>query len=892
MFNISNHPILFNTPSSIVKSSWTEHVPFAFFLIDFLRPEIFAELGVHNGNSFHAFCQTVKTLNLNTKCYGIDTWKGDEQAGYYGDEVFEELSKYHDLHYKSFAELLRTTFDEANTAFKEKSIDLLHIDGLHTYEAVKHDFETWLPKMSEKGVVIFHDTQVVEEDFGVYKFWEEVKGKYPSFEFKHGFGLGVLATGKSVDKDFLEFLQQANKNDFFQKQFAFIGKKIVENDILHEKDNHIYNLGTIIENQKKDIENQKKDIENQKKDIEKQKKEKDAADVDLHQKNKLIKLKDDHIHNLGAIIEQLKEYRERRRFKNRLKRLGRKLTPRFLRKLIDKNKNKTGYHQGISETDIKIIQSNVKNFLYKPLISVIIPVYNVDPQWLQLAIDSVKNQLYEKWEICIADDFSTNQETIKYLKSIKESKIKIKFLQKNVNISQSSNEALKLAKGDYVALLDHDDELTRDALYEVVKAINETQADLIYSDEDKVDMQAKYNSPHFKPDYSPDQLLSQNYICHLAVYKTTIIKQIGGFRKGFEGSQDYDLVLRFVEKTDKIYHIPKVLYHWRMLPESTASEFNSKSYANEAGRKAVEEALQRRNIKGQALLGEVPGIYQVKREIIGDPLVSIIIPFKDKTELLKCCLDSILKKSSYKNFEVIGISNNSVDPQTAITIQEYEKLDQRIKFYENNNPFNYSQLNNYGVSIAKGSHLILLNNDIEIITPDWIERLLEHSQREEVGVVGAKLYYPNDTLQHGGVIIGISGLAGHSHKYFKRSDFGYFSRLFIIQNLSALTGACLMVKKSIYQEVNGLNEKELKIAFNDVDFCLRVREKGYLNVFTPFCEAYHHESVSRGFENTPEKVERFNSEVTYMQNRHREILKRGDPYYNPNLTLNKEDFSY
>jgi O-antigen biosynthesis protein len=590
-------------------------------------------------------------------------------------------------------------------------------------------------------------------------------------------------------------------------------------------------------------------------------------------------------------MERQRRYLDKSRLKNRLKKIIRKISPRFLRKIIDNHEHTYRYRKVSAARDIQIIESGIKTFFQKPLISIIVFVSNADPQWIRRTVDSVKNQFYDKWELCIVCNFSANIEIIRYLESLNNSKITIKCLQKDANASEASNEALQSAKGDYIALLDQCDELTSDALYEVVKTINETRADFIYSDEDKINAKDKFINPHFKPDYSPDYLLSQNYIAHLSVYKAAILKGISGFRKEFDKAKDYDLVLRFVEKTDKIYHIPKILYHGRVLPESPANEFNSISYDNETGRKAVENALQRRNIKGKVLTGEMPGIYQVRREITGNPLVSIIIPFKDKSELLQCCLDSILKKSLYKNFEIIGISNNSVDPETAITIQKYEKQDQRVRFYENNNSFNYSQLNNYGVSIAKGSHLILLNNDIEIITPDWIERLLEHSQREEVGVVGAKLYYANDTIQHAGVIMGICGLAGHSHKNSKRSDPGYFSRLFVIQNLSALTGACLMVKKSIYWEIDGLNEKELKIAFNDVDFCLRVRERGYLNVFTPFCEAYHYESVSRGSENTPEKRDRFNSEVAYMQNRYKEILKRGDPYYNPNLTSDKEDFS-
>ncbi|MDY6969239.1 MAG: glycosyltransferase, partial [Spirochaetota bacterium] len=540
--------------------------------------------------------------------------------------------------------------------------------------------------------------------------------------------------------------------------------------------------------------------------------------------------------------------------------------------------------------DIDNIKKKIDQFEYMPLISVIMPVYNIDPKWFELAVKSVQDQFYPNWELCIADDCSTNKKTREYLESIDNNRIKIKFCKTNQGIAEASNEAASLAKGEYIALLDNDDELTPDALYEVVKIINEKGAEFIYSDEDKITPNGKFVEPHFKPDYSPDLFLSQNYICHLCVIKKNLFDNVCGFRNGFQGSQDHDLQLRAVERTNKIYHIPKVLYHWRKIPGSTADKFHSKSYAWDAGRKAIEEALKRRNIEGEVYLGKYPGSYRVKRKIINNSLISIIIPFNDKPELLEKCINSILKKSTYTNIEIICISNNSIESKTFDIIKYYKEYDKRIKFFEYNIPFNYSKINNYAVSHTNGTHIILLNNDIEIISPDWIEGLLEHSQRPEVGAVGAKLYYPNNTIQHAGIIVGIFGNAGHSHKLFNKNEVGYYARPHIIQNISAVTGACLMVKKSVYLDVGGLNEEELSIAYNDVDFCLRLREKGYLNVFTPYCEAYHHESLSRGGEDTRDKLKRFQNEIKYMQKRHAEILKKGDPYYNPNLTLTRENF--
>jgi len=535
-------------------------------------------------------------------------------------------------------------------------------------------------------------------------------------------------------------------------------------------------------------------------------------------------------------------------------------------------------------------RKDIARWARQPSISIIMPVYNVEPRWLDAAIRSVKQQIYPNWELCIADDHSTRPETLAALRQLDDPRCKVKFLESNLGISGASNAALALATGEYVGFLDHDDELTADALYHVVKAINDHDPDLIYSDEDKLSLEGYHLEPHFKPDYSPDLILSTNYICHLSIYRKGLLDKGGLLREGFEGSQDHDLVLRALDHTDRVHHIPQVLYHWRMIPGSTAARYDSKNYAWEAGRRAIDDTLRRRGIAGETLLGQYPGTYRVRRAIQGQPLISILVPFRDHPELLRQCLDSILEKTTYLNFELLGISNNSVEPATFAVMEHYSAADQRIRFLRHDVPFNYAAINNYAATQAEGEHLLLLNNDITVITPDWLETLLEHSQRPEVGAVGAKLYYPDDTIQHGGVIIGVGGIAGHSHKHVQRVDSGYFSRLHLIQNLSAVTAACLMVKKSLYQAVGGLDEPHLAVAFNDVDFCLRLREKGYLNVFTPYCELYHHESKTRGHEDTPQKKQRFAKEIAYIRKRHAAILQNGDPYYNPNLPLDRDDF--
>lgn len=537
------------------------------------------------------------------------------------------------------------------------------------------------------------------------------------------------------------------------------------------------------------------------------------------------------------------------------------------------------------------IQISLSNFAYQPLISIVMPVYNVDPKWLKLAIESIQHQWYTNWELCIADDKSPNQDIIDYLHTIDDPKIKITFLDTNQNISGATNAAIGLASGEYIALMDNDDELTPDALYEMVKAVNEQDAEFIYSDEDFISVEGECSNPHFKPDFSPDLLLSHNYITHFTCFKKSLLDMVGPFDSKYDGAQDFDLFLRLTEKTSKIHHVQKVLYHWRTLPSSTSSDSTVKPEALNRGKEALESALQRREISAVVEHGNLNHFFRVKYDIKNDPLVSIIIPFKDKPELLRMCVDSIIQKSTYGHFEIIGISNNSSEEETFELMKELEASDVRVSFYEYNIEFNYSQINNYAVeTYAKGDHIILLNNDIEIISPHWIESMLELSQRENTGCVGAKLYYPNDTIQHAGIIIGLGGYAGHSHKHYVRNSPGYFNRLNVIQNLAAVTAACLMIKKSIYQEVGGLNENDFKVAYNDVDFCLRVLDKGYLNLFTPYAEAYHHESVSRGYETTPEKIARFNSEKAALRKQHHHILTHGDPYYNPGLTLDKEDF--
>lgn len=532
-------------------------------------------------------------------------------------------------------------------------------------------------------------------------------------------------------------------------------------------------------------------------------------------------------------------------------------------------------------------------FEYSPLISIVVPTYNTPEKFLREMIESVINQTYLNWELCIADG-SDEQSTIHILKEYSEkySNIKIKYLDTNEGISGNTNKALELAEGEYIGLFDHDDLLTQNALYEIVKVINENDTpEFIYTDEDKVDETGlEFFDPHFKPDWSPDTLRSYNYITHFSVFKKDLLEKVGNFRSECDGSQDYDMFLRITEKSKNIYHIPKILYHWRCHKNSTAYSFESKGYTMNSAKIALMEHIKRLKIEGVVKDGLFPTSYNIEYTIKDNPKISIIIPNKDALEDLRKCIESIRSKTEYDNYEIIIVENNS---QREDVFEYYEKIEKynqvKVVSWEGFE-FNYSAINNFGIKFCTGEYIVLLNNDIEVITPTWIENMLMYAQREDVGIVGCKLYYPDNSIQHAGVILGIGGIAGHSHKYFDRYDSGKSGRLKVVQNLSAVTAACLMIKKSIFAEVEGLDEN-FKVAFNDIDLCMKIRSLGKLIIWTPYVEMYHYESKSRGSEDTPEKINRFQSEINKFKEKWEDILEKGDPYYNINLTLEKEDFS-
>ena len=532
-------------------------------------------------------------------------------------------------------------------------------------------------------------------------------------------------------------------------------------------------------------------------------------------------------------------------------------------------------------------------FNYAPLISIAVPAYQTPVEFLKQMIESLISQTYTGWELCIANASPDNEEMQRVLADYSAKDVRVRFcsLKENLGIAENTNRAFAMAKGEFMGLLDHDDLLAPNALYEIVNTLQDhPQADALYTDEDKVTTDLdEHFQPHLKPDFNLDLLRSNNYICHFFVVRRSIVEKAGGFRKEFDGAQDYDFIFRCTENAREVLHVPEILYHWRTHKASTADNPASKMYAFEAGKRAIEAHLERTGTKGTVSHTQDLGFYRVKYPVQGEPLVSVIIPNKDEKETLQTCLESLKKNTSYQNFEIIIIENNST---TGEIFKYYKELsrDQQIHLLRWGKEFNYSAINNFGVAHARGEYLLFLNNDVKSIEPDWMEEMLGVCQRPEVGGVGAKLIYPDNTIQHAGCVIGMGGIAGHMFVDMPADRTGYLHKASLLQDMSAVTAACLMMKKEVFEQAGGFTE-ELAVAFNDVDLCLKVRKNNHLIVYDPYAKLYHMESKTRGAEDSKEKVRRFQTEIEYMRCHWMDILKNGDPYYNKNLSLTKWNYS-
>lgn len=1017
--------------------AWSQHIPFAHWLVCATAPRTLVELGTHSGVSYSAFCYAVVRAGLGTRCHAVDTWRGDSHAGYYAPEVLADLRAFHDERFGAFSTLLQCTFDEALAYIEDESVDLLHIDGLHTYDAVRHDFDSWLPKLSDRAVVLFHDINVRRDDFGVWRLWAELRLQYPAFEFAHGHGLGVLAVGKDIPSPIAALCELTDPAAIamIRSRFARLGERWSIDTRERQLAQEVRRSAETTAQLRADVEAARNTADRNAEQLRntlsrlsevqqqflgaREQAERFETQVALVQGTKdtlsdravelerLLAERGAEQARLSAEREaelarrlaegQAEQTRLQYELDNvlrstfwRLTRPARKaasivprrlrltarhlarvaywvLTPHRTRERIaffrarreillddppvipgsadrealpnaasddvanpdhdeghdraigaaddveseemhpsgdgpDLQPEHDAYqrwiqeHDTLTDADRQQIRAHIDSLPQRPLISIVMPAYDSDERRLREAIASIRSQLYPHWELCIADDASPSPLVATVLEELAASDCRIKWTRRETNghIAAATNSALELATGMFVAFMDHDDLLAEQALYEVAVELNaHPDADLIFSDEDLVDDTGRRYSPYFKPDWNLDLFLGYNMVNHLGVYRRALVERLGGMRLGFEGSQDYDLALRVVAATDpsRIRHIPSVLYHWRQSVGNTFSELHLDRCV-EAGRAAIRAHLHSVDCAGAEVLAH-PTIREFTRvqwplpAVL--PRVSIIVPTRDRADLLARCVSGVLHRTDYHDFELIIVDNDSVEIETNILLQGLAP-DPRVRILPFAGKFNYSTMNNHAVELATGEIVVLLNNDIDVIRGDWLREMVSHLLRPQVAAVGAKLLYANNTIQHAGVALGTGGVAGHIGVGKPRDDRGYFGLHTLVREVSACTAACLALKREAYLEVGGLEETHLPVAFNDVDLCIRLRQRGYKIIWTPFAELYHLESATRGPDTTPQNAPRARREVEYMRKRWGMVLD-ADPFYNPNFSRGDTHFS-
>ncbi|AKC10072.1 MULTISPECIES: glycosyltransferase [Rhizobium/Agrobacterium group] len=870
---------------------WLRYGPFAMWLVHAQRPRNILEVGTNTGFFYFSFCQAIAEREIEAECFAVSNWRDNTREGSIPSDAFEQALLLNQR-YTSFSRVVNENVSHALDQISDKSVDILSVDARNCGRAVAEDFEKWTVKLSSRAVVLIYGMGTDECSDASQRQWQMIVGSRPSLTLPHRSGLTMLFWGDNISdslKPLFRLLSNEVGRAAVTDAFLLAGEAYVRSvmmkDAVEEFEHDLKNAAVLHKNSggKRNVavsENLEKLLQ-------------DARNRPLKQLRKKLVFKFLNILASGSGLFSP-------RMVERFKRSAAKRDP--MRTEIQQwRAAEMSYEKVLSQwarlrqnlsADLRKLALDLQD---APLISLVVPVYNPQPRLLSELIDSVRAQSYPNWELCLADDCSTDPVVRRVLEDYerRDDRIRIIFREENGHISKATNSAIEIAKGKYIALVDHDDLLDHDALLLVAQMINvQPDVKIIYTDEDKIREDGTRYDPHFKPDWNRELLYGMNYISHLGVYDAELVRKVGAFRAGFEGAQDYDLLLRCIELVEdrQIRHIPKVLYSWRASPGSTAASNESKPYATEAGRLALQEHLYRTVGKDVPVVaGPFPFSYRVLWPVEGKPLVSIIMPTRDHLNVLKVAVESILEKTNYHHFELIIVDNQSVNLDTLAWLDQVQKHDRRVRVIRDERPFNYSALNNNAVAQSNGEIIALVNNDIEVISPDWLSEMVGLTQRPGVGCVGAKLLYPDGRLQHAGVVIGMGGVAGHGHHLFPRDHGGYFGRLKLRQSYSAVTAACLTVRREVYDRVGGLNEEDLAVAFNDVDFCLRIRAAGYENVWTPWAELYHHESLSRGYEDTPEKKERFKKEVEFMRSRWK-TNQFPDPAYNSNLSRNSTSF--
>jgi len=897
----------FSTASLQAPTGWVGHIPFAAWAVKKITPRIFVELGTHTGNSYFSICEAIKKSSLETKCYAVDTWIGDDHAGGYQEAVFETVSSFNEKNYPNFSSLLRMTFDEALSNFNDGTIDLLHIDGLHTYEAVRHDFETWLPKLAIGAVVFFHDIGVQEHNFGVWKFWEELKAIYPNnFEFIHSHGLGVLRLSKAEQDQRLPIFDlDLQDQDVIRNYFSTLGHQVLQVFEIQEERLKSIKLACSL----REIEDRARESEDRAREL----------NISVEYYGNLIHalLSSNSwrvtkpLRWLGSWLARIRRVlrtvwssvKNPRIWSKRSKQIyrawksgGWSNVRRSIAKMQEQKdsfqKHWEKYVIEVREKVLPRLEENKQLIETGPLISVLIPTYNTNPEYLLETIKSVKEQIYLNWELCIVDDCSTMLHVEQILKDAakKDPRIKIKFLASNKGVAAATNAAINIASGEFIVFLDHDDVLERQALMRVAESIEKDSPDFLYTDEVVVSEDlSEVEQMVCRPSFSPELLRGHPYIVHLIGFKATLLRKIGGLNEQLKISQDYDLILRATEAANVIVHIPEVLYRWRTHKSSAGHKLQH--LVTDASTKILQGHFQRLNLDAESKSGQGFNWYSVEYDLNKPVKVAIIIPTKDGVDLLRACIESIQNTTNEEIYDLFVINHESVEEKS---LQYFSEISKKCNVMDYSGEFNFSKINNWAVNKLEGeyTHILFCNNDIEALENGWLEGMLAIAQQSNVGIVGPMLMYgDSETIQHAGVCLGIEGRAEHFGKFHKLSvshlDSGYLGSYILNHEVSAVTAACLLIKKEIFKEVGGFDE-EIKVGFGDVDLCLKVFALGFSVLISPNIKLIHHESKTRGisyFDTHPE-------DTKYFLEKWSEMIVSGDFFYNPGLSLSSTTWEY